>query len=221
MVQINATFQRHRCPMKMQTYRCRLIDILTYAGAGATRSACPMYVNICAYTYISISISICMYTCICIYIYIYLYIYIYMYICIRVYIYMHIGIDMEIDANTDGSIDVCRCESFTIGSPHRGRLNMLANVMHKPMPEILEEFIQGTLSTDAKHDQVSCSLLRSVPVCCSVLQGVAVCSRVLQCVAGCCWVLLGAGGISCMLQGVAGRCRALQGVAMGCGVVGC
>lgn len=40
------------------------------------------------------------------------------------------------------------CESFTIGMPHRGRLNVLANVMHKPMPEILEEFISGTMAAD-------------------------------------------------------------------------
>ena len=32
--------------------------------------------------------------------------------------------------------------------PHRGRLNVLANVMHKPMPEILEEFISGTMAAD-------------------------------------------------------------------------
>ena len=25
------------------------------------------------------------------------------------------------------------CENFTIGMPHRSRLNVLANVMHKPM----------------------------------------------------------------------------------------
>jgi 2-oxoglutarate dehydrogenase E1 component len=46
------------------------------------------------------------------------------------------------------------CENFTIGMPHRGRLNVLANVMHKPMEEILEEFISGTIAADEKHDQV-------------------------------------------------------------------
>lgn len=46
------------------------------------------------------------------------------------------------------------CQNFTIGMPHRGRLNVLANVMHKPMPEILEEFISGTLSATEKHEQV-------------------------------------------------------------------
>lgn len=34
-------------------------------------------------------------------------------------------------------------QSFTIGMPHRGRLNVLANVMRKPMPQIFKEF-QGT-----------------------------------------------------------------------------
>ena len=34
-------------------------------------------------------------------------------------------------------------ESFVIGMPHRGRLNVLANVMRKPMPMIFKEF-QGT-----------------------------------------------------------------------------
>jgi 2-oxoglutarate dehydrogenase E1 component len=34
-------------------------------------------------------------------------------------------------------------ESFIIGMPHRGRLNVLANVMRKPMPQIFREF-QGT-----------------------------------------------------------------------------
>ena len=33
--------------------------------------------------------------------------------------------------------------SFIIGMPHRGRLNVLANVMRKPMPLIFKEF-QGT-----------------------------------------------------------------------------
>ena len=34
-------------------------------------------------------------------------------------------------------------ESFAFGMPHRGRLNVLANVMRKPMPQIFKEF-QGT-----------------------------------------------------------------------------
>jgi 2-oxoglutarate dehydrogenase E1 component len=34
-------------------------------------------------------------------------------------------------------------ESFCFGMPHRGRLNVLANVMRKPMPQIFKEF-QGT-----------------------------------------------------------------------------
>mmetsp|Transcript_28670 Transcript_28670/g.78784 ORF Transcript_28670/g.78784 Transcript_28670/m.78784 type:complete len:1068 (-) Transcript_28670:217-3420(-) len=39
--------------------------------------------------------------------------------------------------------------SFVIGMPHRGRLNVLANVMRKPMPLIFSEF-QGT-HYDTKH----------------------------------------------------------------------
>jgi 2-oxoglutarate dehydrogenase E1 component len=34
-------------------------------------------------------------------------------------------------------------ESFTFGMPHRGRLNVLANVMRKPLPQIFKEF-KGT-----------------------------------------------------------------------------
>uniref|UniRef100_A0A7S1V5I3 Transketolase-like pyrimidine-binding domain-containing protein n=1 Tax=Grammatophora oceanica TaxID=210454 RepID=A0A7S1V5I3_9STRA len=40
--------------------------------------------------------------------------------------------------------------SFVIGMPHRGRLNILANVMRKPMPLILSEF-QGTHFKMEKH----------------------------------------------------------------------
>ena len=45
-------------------------------------------------------------------------------------------------------------ESFVIGMPHRGRLNVMANVMRKPMPQIFKEF-QGThydLDEYLKHD---------------------------------------------------------------------
>ena len=45
-------------------------------------------------------------------------------------------------------------ESFCFGMPHRGRLNVLANVMRKPMPQIFKEF-QGThydLDEYMKHD---------------------------------------------------------------------
>lgn len=45
-------------------------------------------------------------------------------------------------------------ESFTFGMPHRGRLNVLANVMRKPMPQIFKEF-QGThydLEEYLRHD---------------------------------------------------------------------
>lgn len=47
-------------------------------------------------------------------------------------------------------------ESFCFGMPHRGRLNVLANVMRKPMPIIFKEF-QGThydLDDYLKHDKV-------------------------------------------------------------------
>jgi len=47
-------------------------------------------------------------------------------------------------------------ESFCFGMPHRGRLNVLANVMRKPMPLIFKEF-QGThydLDDYLKHDKV-------------------------------------------------------------------
>ena len=45
-------------------------------------------------------------------------------------------------------------ESFALGMPHRGRLNVLANVMRKPLPQIFQEF-QGThydLDEYLKHD---------------------------------------------------------------------
>ncbi len=48
-------------------------------------------------------------------------------------------------------------ESFVFGMPHRGRLNVLANVMRKPMPQIFKEF-QGThydLDEYLKHDWAS------------------------------------------------------------------
>jgi 2-oxoglutarate dehydrogenase E1 component len=48
------------------------------------------------------------------------------------------GIIAAIDRGTDLGIN-----TFVFGMPHRGRLNMLANVMRKPMPLIFKEF-QGT-----------------------------------------------------------------------------
>jgi hypothetical protein len=42
--------------------------------------------------------------------------------------------------------------SFVIGMPHRGRLNVLANVMRKPMPLIFSEF-QGTHYELKDHDK--------------------------------------------------------------------
>lgn len=38
-------------------------------------------------------------------------------------------------------------EKAVIGMPHRGRLNMLANVVRKPLPQIFAEFV-GTLPTE-------------------------------------------------------------------------
>jgi 2-oxoglutarate dehydrogenase E1 component len=45
-------------------------------------------------------------------------------------------------------------ESFVMGMPHRGRINVLANVMRKPLPQIFKEF-QGThydLDEYLRHD---------------------------------------------------------------------
>jgi len=41
-------------------------------------------------------------------------------------------------------------ESIDIGMPHRGRLNVLANVMRKPLEEMLYEFMEGTISADSE-----------------------------------------------------------------------
>eukprot|EP01038_Epipyxis_sp_PR26KG_P007056 gene7056-9631_t len=45
-------------------------------------------------------------------------------------------------------------ESFAFGMPHRGRLNVLANVMRKPMPQIFKEFMGTHYDLDEylKHD---------------------------------------------------------------------
>ena len=42
-------------------------------------------------------------------------------------------------------------ESVVMGMPHRGRLNVLANVVRKPMEQIFSEF-QGTASPDPEQD---------------------------------------------------------------------
>lgn len=43
--------------------------------------------------------------------------------------------------------------SFVLGMPHRGRLNVLANVMRKPMPLIFSEF-QGTAQNIEQHSKL-------------------------------------------------------------------
>jgi 2-oxoglutarate dehydrogenase E1 component len=45
-------------------------------------------------------------------------------------------------------------KSFVLGMPHRGRLNVLANVMRKPMPLIFSEF-QGTHFTVENHRRIN------------------------------------------------------------------
>jgi len=40
-------------------------------------------------------------------------------------------------------------ESVDMGMPHRGRLNVLANVMRKPLEEMLFEFMEGTAAIDS------------------------------------------------------------------------
>jgi 2-oxoglutarate dehydrogenase E1 component len=60
-----------------------------------------------------------------------------------------VGLKAMIDRGSELGV-----ESFSFGMPHRGRLNVLANVMRKPMPQIFKEF-QGThydLDEYMKHD---------------------------------------------------------------------
>ena len=42
--------------------------------------------------------------------------------------------------------------SFVLGMPHRGRLNILANVMRKPMPLIFSEFAGTHYDVDESKD---------------------------------------------------------------------
>ena len=57
--------------------------------------------------------------------------------------------------DTGGLLHQCGVESIDIGMPHRGRLNVLANVMRKPMEEMLYEFMEGTITADEEgHLQV-------------------------------------------------------------------
>jgi len=42
----------------------------------------------------------------------------------------------------------------TIGMPHRGRLNVLTNVMQKPLRSMFHEFIMGPMAADSKADMV-------------------------------------------------------------------
>jgi len=59
------------------------------------------------------------------------------------------GMKSCIDTAVEGG-----CSHITIGMPHRGRLNVLANVMRKPLEEILYEFIEGPLQGDKASDAV-------------------------------------------------------------------
>lgn len=52
--------------------------------------------------------------------------------------YDGVGLKAMIDRGSELGV-----ESFAFGMPHRGRLNVLANVMRKPMPQIFKEF-QGS-----------------------------------------------------------------------------
>ena len=57
-----------------------------------------------------------------------------------------VGMKELIDTATEEGI-----ESVVMGMPHRGRLNVLANVVRKPMEQIFSEFA-GTASPDPEHD---------------------------------------------------------------------
>ena len=55
------------------------------------------------------------------------------------------GMKVAMDACVAGG-----CEKAIIGMPHRGRLNMLANVVRKPLETIFAEF-QGVMPTEDKE----------------------------------------------------------------------
>ena len=57
-----------------------------------------------------------------------------------------VGMKEIIDTATDEGV-----ENVVMGMPHRGRLNVLANVVRKPMEQIFSEF-QGTASPDPEQD---------------------------------------------------------------------
>eukprot|EP00929_Paragymnodinium_shiwhaense_P089708 TRINITY_DN4987_c0_g1_i1.p1 TRINITY_DN4987_c0_g1~~TRINITY_DN4987_c0_g1_i1.p1 ORF type:complete len:1068 (-),score=284.92 TRINITY_DN4987_c0_g1_i1:229-3432(-) len=47
------------------------------------------------------------------------------------------------------------CNEFVIGMPHRGRLNILVNVLHKPMAKMLAEFLGTAYDIDATLSQLA------------------------------------------------------------------
>eukprot|EP00494_Astrolonche_serrata_P027551 UN27814 len=56
---------------------------------------------------------------------------------------MIVSLKSLVNACSDGGVD-----DFVIGMPHRGRLNVLANVVRKPLPQIFHEFAGQALPTD-------------------------------------------------------------------------
>ncbi|EGC32978.1 hypothetical protein DICPUDRAFT_56740 [Dictyostelium purpureum] len=56
------------------------------------------------------------------------------------------GMKAMIDTATDDGV-----ESIVLGMPHRGRLNVLANVVRKPLPAIFNEFNGGVISIEGEY----------------------------------------------------------------------
>jgi len=59
------------------------------------------------------------------------------------------GIQALIDRAADLGIT-----NVTLGMPHRGRLNVLCNVMRKPLRDMFFEFIMGPMAADSKKDTI-------------------------------------------------------------------
>ena len=60
------------------------------------------------------------------------------------------GIEAIIAASAN--LDV---QSFTIGMPHRGRLNVLANIVKKPLAEIFSDFHHKIVEEDSSEDKLN------------------------------------------------------------------